>query len=44
MIHEKSCYVKQNNVKQKGGCYRCGRTGHYVSDCYASIHIKGYAL
>lgn len=25
-------------------CYRCGRKGHYVEDCYASKHIKGYYL
>jgi cellular nucleic acid-binding protein len=25
-------------------CYRCGRKGHYSSNCYASKHIKGYCL
>jgi hypothetical protein len=25
-------------------CYRCGRNGHYSSNCYASKHIKGYYL
>lgn len=25
-------------------CYRCGRTGHFISDCFASRHIKGYFI
>ena len=48
-IHEKSCKDKNNNIiqysiKQDGACYRCGRTGHYSTDCYASRHKKGYEL
>jgi len=25
-------------------CYRCGRTGHFSSNCYAKWHINGYKL
>ena len=25
-------------------CNRCGRTGHYLNNCYASTHIKGYVI
>ena len=25
-------------------CFRCGRKGHYSSECYALKHIKGYYL
>jgi hypothetical protein len=30
--------------KKSSNCFRCGRKGHYSSDCYASKHIKGYYL
>ena len=25
-------------------CYRCGRSGHFVADCYARTPAMGYAL
>lgn len=28
----------------KNNCYRCGRNGHYSSDCYANKHLNGYWL
>jgi len=37
--HERHCYKKSNNT-----CYRCGREGHYATDCYATKHIKGYYI
>ena len=30
--------------KKSSNCYRCGRTGHYSSKCYAKKHVKGYYL
>ena len=52
VIYEKSCKDKKTkvkNVKQVSGkkdsvCYRCGNTGHYSPDCYATKHAKGYYL
>jgi len=33
-----------NNVSNGYRCYRCGRSGHYATKCYAVKHIKGYYL
>lgn len=32
------------STEKSSNCYRCGRKGHYSSECYASKHIKGYYL
>jgi predicted GIY-YIG superfamily endonuclease len=49
-VHEKSCkrgntkthYMKQ--TKKENACYRCGNSGHYSPECYATRHVKGYYL
>ena len=27
-----------------GGCFRCGRTGHWVSECYATYDVRGMPI
>lgn len=39
------CKKKKSNYKTyKSDCSRCGRDGHYKSNCYASTHKHGYEL
>lgn len=53
--HEKFNCTKIKTKKQKSNiknkitisdntCYRCGRKGHYVENCYTTIHNKGHYL
>ena len=45
LLHERRCEKQRSEiVKSMTNCYRCGRTGHYIADCYAITHIKGYEL
>lgn len=30
--------------ERRNGCYRCGRTSHWVADCFASRHVDGSIL
>jgi hypothetical protein len=31
-------------LQSKKKCFRCGRNSHFVEDCYAKRHLKGYYL
>jgi cellular nucleic acid-binding protein len=39
IIHRPTVIYKNNNK-----CFRCGRTGHYATSCYASTNSKGKYL
>ena len=35
---------KKSPSTRKCGCHKCGRKGHYASNCYARKHINGNYL
>ena len=37
-------YKSSSKKSSSGKCYKCGRAGHFSSNCYASKHVKGYYL
>lgn len=43
---ESACIKHENYCggRKRMPCYRCGREGHYASDCFASRHVRGYYL
>ena len=42
-VHERSC-SKSNSISVKGTCRRCGHSGHNLSNCYATYHVRGYYI
>ena len=42
-FHE-NVYCKSKSVAKKNGCYRCGRPGHHLNDCYAKTDVDGDEL
>lgn len=45
IVHERTCKSKSKGTKfETGKCYRCGRSGHYATSCYARTHVEGYRL
>ena len=42
LAHERTHQSRSQTRSQT--CYRCGHSGHYATDCYASRHAKGYKI
>lgn len=42
-LTKESIVVNMHDTLDKSNsCFRCGRRGHYVANCYAMTHINGY--
>ena len=42
--YEHISVCKVGKVRKGNACLRCGRKGHYATNCYAKSHVKGYYL
>jgi cellular nucleic acid-binding protein len=42
--YEHISVCKVGKVGKGNTCFRCGRKGHYATNCYAKSHVKGYYL
>lgn len=40
----KAAFVLPTKKVPDNACYRCGRTGHWIRQCYATTHIDGRTL
>lgn len=43
-VHCKRKYSGGSGKSYSNKCRRCGRDGHYASNCYANTHVRGYYL